>query len=469
MAWVDGFLIMAAYSIGYYLRFREWQNLFNPDFLAFGGLLGLLWFSCALLVGLYASAPSSDPMRRLWLWFRCFALFAVATYAFNGLIKVYYSRILITLMLAVTANLHILWHWLFPYILRRLRNPMHTGAKAILVGTNLPRDFALIQRKSIVTLPEVLGYFGNEQDTPFAHLGSVDGCLDQIPNLLRTETVSDLFCSASLFKGQDFRHLSRLAADHLVNLHLVPDQQEIPLGRIEIDYLGHMPVWSLRPFPLETKNSQTIKRVMDILISLLVVLGVLTWLIPLMSLWIRLDSRGPVFFVQRRSGKDNRPFRCYKFRTMRNNAEADLLQATANDTRITRIGGFLRNTSLDELPQFFNVLRGDMSVVGPRPHMISHTESYSQVIERFMARHRVKPGITGLSQALGYRGETRTKQDMKNRVRIDLLYIQNWSPLLDLKIMGMTALSLLRSFRSTSMSSIGDPGAKYTEPPIHRG
>jgi putative colanic acid biosynthesis UDP-glucose lipid carrier transferase len=253
-----------------------------------------------------------------------------------------------------------------------------------------------------------------------------------------------------------------MASEHFVNLHLVPDQQEIPLGRIEIDYLGHLPIWSLRPFPLETSKAQFIKRSMDMVISLLVIVGILTWLIPLMALWIRLDSQGPVFFVQTRSGKDNRPFRCYKFRTMRVNAEADLLQASANDARITRIGGFLRNTSLDELPQFFNVLRGDMSIVGPRPHMLSHTESYSQVIERFMARHRVRPGITGLSQALGYRGETRVKQDMKNRVRIDLLYIQNWSPLLDLKIIGMTALSLLRSFRTISIAPIDDQDATNT-------
>jgi len=466
LAWVDLFLVTVAYSLGYYLRFREWQNLVNMDFLAFGGLLWLLWISCALVVGLYSIAPSSDPFRRLWLWFRCFALFAVATYAFNGLIKVYYSRILIILMLAVTANLHVLWHWLFPYILRRLRPQRHSGAKAVLIGNDLPSEFAVIQRKSIVTLPEILGYFGTPQSTTFARLGSVDDCLEQLLSLFRTETISDLYCSASLFKGNDFQHLSRIAAEHFVNLHLVPDQQEIPLGRIEIDYLGHIPVWSVRPFPLETKNAQTLKRLMDVLISFMVVVGILTWLIPLMALWIRLDSQGPVFFVQRRSGKDNRPFRCYKFRTMRVNAEADLVQASANDARITRIGTFLRNSSLDELPQFFNVLRGDMSVVGPRPHMLSHTESYSQVIERFMARHRVKPGITGLSQALGYRGETRAKQDMKNRVRIDLLYIQNWSPLLDLKIIGMTALSLLRSLRGAAMEPIDGPSEADKDPRI---
>ncbi|NBV04172.1 MAG: exopolysaccharide biosynthesis polyprenyl glycosylphosphotransferase [Cytophagia bacterium] len=346
------------------------------------------------------------------------------------------------------------------------RPQRHSGAKAVLIGNDLPSEFAVIQRKSIVTLPEILGYFGTAQSTTFARLGSVDDSLEQLPSLFRTETISDLYCSASLFKGNDFQNLSRMAAEHFVNLHLVPDQREIPLGRIEIDYLGHIPVWSLRPFPLETKNAQTLKRLMDVLISSMVVVGILTWLIPLMALWIRLDSRGPVFFVQRRSGKDNRPFRCYKFRTMRVNAEADLVQASANDARITRIGTFLRKSSLDELPQFFNVLRGDMSVVGPRPHMLSHTESYSQVIERFMARHRVKPGITGLSQALGYRGETRAKQDMKNRVRIDLLYIQNWSPLLDLKIIGMTALSLLRSLRGAAMEPIDGPSEADKGPRI---
>ncbi|MFZ9680380.1 MAG: exopolysaccharide biosynthesis polyprenyl glycosylphosphotransferase [Bacteroidia bacterium] len=463
LARMDLALVTLAYAVAYYLRFGEWQHLFSPDFVAFWGILLLLWLTSALLTGLYERAPSSDPFRRLSLWFRCFVLFAVTTYAFNGLIKVYYSRILITLMLAVTANLQILWHWFLPVLLRRSGFHPYRGAKAILLGPGIAEDFERINRKTLQLFPQIVGYFGpeTEQHTgSLTRLGGSDEWPSILPDLLRTETISDIYCSSTLPQGSKLEALSRLASEHLVNLHLVPDTRMVPLGRIEMDYLGHLPIWSLRPFALETENAQRIKRAVDILFSLAVLVLVLSWLVPLVALLIRLDSSGPVFFVQWRSGKDNRPFRCYKFRSMKLNEEADTLQARADDARITRMGRFLRNTSMDELPQFWNVLKGEMSVVGPRPHMLSHTLSYSQVIERFMARHRVKPGITGLSQAMGYRGETRAKQDMKNRVRLDLLYIQNWSLGLDLKIIGMTAATLLRSLRNGPEPNVGAPNAE---------
>jgi len=462
LARTDLALVSLGYAVAYYLRFGEWKHLFSPDFLAFWGILLLLWSTSALLTGLYQRAPSADPFRRLSLWFRCFVLFAVTTYAFNGIIKVYYSRILITLMLAVTANLQILWHWFFPTLLRWTGFHPYRGAKAILLGSGLAEDFERINLKTLQLFPQILGYFGSEnpgRPAQLSRLGSVDEWPLLLPDVLRSETISDLYCSASLLKGSELEALSRLASEHLVNLHLVPDTRVVPLGRLEIDYLGHLPIWSLRPFTLETEGAQRLKRAVDLALSLAVLVLVLSWLVPLLALLIRLDSAGPVFFVQWRSGKDNRPFRCYKFRSMQINDQADTLQARADDTRITRMGRFLRNTSLDELPQFWNVLKGDMSVVGPRPHMLSHTLSYSQVIERFMARHRVKPGITGLSQAMGYRGETRAKQDMKNRVRLDLLYIQNWSLGLDLKIMGMTAATLLRALKSGPETSPDAPNA----------
>lgn len=453
LATVDLALLTLAYAVAYYLRFREWNHLVDRDFLAFWVALIVLWTVASLAGGLYAQAPSADPFRRIGLWFRSFLLFAVLTYAFNGIIKVYYSRILITLMLGVVANLQILWHWLFPMILGALRFNPNPGAKAVLLGPGLPEDFDTLHRKSLLILPKVLGYFGPEQATELPRLGDTQDWRKLLPALLKNETVSDLYCSASLLRHDEFQALSRLSSEHLVNLHLIPDHREIPLGRVEMDYLGHLPIWSLRPFPLETESAQRLKRLLDLALTFPIAVLFLSWMMPLIALLIVADSRGPVFFVQRRSGKDNRPFLCYKFRSMRVNSEADILQASADDRRITRIGRFLRNTSLDELPQFWNVLRGEMSVVGPRPHMLSHTQSYAQVIERFMARHRVKPGITGLSQALGYRGETKAKQDMKNRVRIDLLYIQNWSLWLDIKIIGMTLGTLWQSLVASSVKS----------------
>ena len=180
------------------------------------------------------------------------------------------------------------------------------------------------------------------------------------------------------------------------------------------------------------------KRAFDIFISLMVICFVLSWLIPIVAILIKLDSNGPVFFTQLRVGFLGRSFRCLKLRTMIVNEDSDSLQARENDPRITKLGLFLRITSLDELPQFFNVLIGNMTVVGPRPHMITHTKQYSALIDRFMVRHFLKPGITGWAQIKGLRGETKTVDAMLKRVEADVWYLENWSFLLDLKIIFLT-------------------------------
>ena len=190
--------------------------------------------------------------------------------------------------------------------------------------------------------------------------------------------------------------------------------------------------------PLDSRSRRIIKRAADVFLASIVIVGVLSWLIPIMALLIKLDSKGPVFFLQKRNKRGGKVFNCIKFRSMIENEDADLLQATANDERITRFGRFLRNHYLDELPQFFNVLIGDMSFIGPRPHMISDNNKYEELIEFYDYRHKVKPGITGLSQAMGYVGETRNLQAMKDRVQLDIFYVRHWSLPLDLKILWHT-------------------------------
>ena len=190
--------------------------------------------------------------------------------------------------------------------------------------------------------------------------------------------------------------------------------------------------------PLESFSKRIIKRSGDIFLSSLLIVGLLSWLIPIMALMIRLDSRGPVFFLQKRNKRGGKTFTCIKFRTMIENEDADLLQATADDERITKLGRFLRHHYLDELPQFFNVLVGDMSFIGPRPHMVSDNNKYEELIEFYDYRHKVKPGITGLSQAMGYVGETRHIQAMRDRVQLDIFYVRHWSLRLDLKILWHT-------------------------------
>ena len=192
-------------------------------------------------------------------------------------------------------------------------------------------------------------------------------------------------------------------------------------------------------------QASSMKRVFDYLFAAIVAILVLSWLIPIIALLIKLESRGPVFFKQLRTGKNGTPFYCLKFRSMRINADADSKQAHRGDSRITKLGAFLRKTSLDELPQFINVLKGEMSVVGPRPHMLRHTEDYSKVIDNFMDRHLILPGITGLAQVSGHRGETKETEAMVKRVTADIYYLENWSFWLDLKIVLMTVLQVFRS------------------------
>ena len=198
------------------------------------------------------------------------------------------------------------------------------------------------------------------------------------------------------------------------------------------------PALSQDPYPIgessEIRFPFLKKQIFDFVFAILVLVFLFSWLLPIIALLIKLSSKGPVFFKQLRTGKDGKPFWCLKFRSMTINAGSDTVQARKGDARVTKIGNFLRKSSLDELPQFLNVLKGEMSVVGPRPHMLHHTELYSQTIYNFMDRHKVMPGITGLAQVSGHRGEIKEVDSMVKRVEADIEYIQNQSLQLDLKI-----------------------------------
>jgi putative colanic acid biosynthesis UDP-glucose lipid carrier transferase len=205
-----------------------------------------------------------------------------------------------------------------------------------------------------------------------------------------------------------------------------------------------MPVLSLRKEPLDDVGNRIKKRLYDIVVSSLIIVFILSWLVPIIGLLIWIESRGPIFFVQQRSGKNGKIFNCIKFRSMKVNREAHSKQAEKNDERITRIGKFIRKTNIDELPQFLNVWMSDMSIVGPRPHMLKHTDDYSKLIKQYMIRHFLKPGITGWAQINGCRGETKTVKDMNDRVQYDLWYLENWSLWLDTRIILMTALNMVK-------------------------
>ncbi|CAN5445940.1 undecaprenyl-phosphate glucose phosphotransferase [soil metagenome] len=241
------------------------------------------------------------------------------------------------------------------------------------------------------------------------------------------------------------RPMLREAERQCVRLRLVPDLSSAMASRFRVDYMDDFTVLSLRPEPLENINNRVRKRLFDIGFSIMVVVFLLSWLFPILAIIIKIQSPGPVLFKQLRSGRNNKSFYCLKFRSMKVNQDSDTRQASKDDDRITPIGKFLRKSSMDELPQFFNVLMGEMSVVGPRPHMLVHTEQYSAIIDQFMVRHFLKPGITGWAQVTGLRGETKDPKLMSKRVERDIWYLERWSLMLDIRIIFMTVYATLKS------------------------
>lgn len=234
------------------------------------------------------------------------------------------------------------------------------------------------------------------------------------------------------------------ADKHLMKVKLLPEIKLDALKSLVLQRYENVSVIDLNVLPLDHFFNRFAKRTFDVLFSSFIIIFILSWLYPLVGLLIKRDSRGPILFRQKRHGKNNEVFYCYKFRTMSINDEADTKWATKDDYRITPFGKFLRKSSLDELPQFFNVFLGQMTIVGPRPHPVKLNEAFEPKVQKYAKRHAFKPGITGLAQAMGYRGEITAYHQMNSRVRLDRFYLQNWSFWLDLKIIIKTLQALYK-------------------------
>jgi Undecaprenyl-phosphate glucose phosphotransferase len=436
----DYLILVVSFLLAYYLRFGHLTGFVENQFLTFLLFIIIAWIVCSVSFRLYRNYFYQTTVSRIGLWFRCFLLFALIVIAFNGLTKTYFSRLLIGGMYSSMAVLQLSWRLSYTTFINRLLGTKLNKRKAVLIGGERLGEFTEVLNRFKLPDLDIVGYFGSKSNSGLVHLGELSELHDFLSK--EAEDIDEMYCALSALHPAELNKLIEFADNNLIQVYLVPDKRGIPYRKLNIDFLAHVPLLSVRHLAIDEPLNRFIKRSFDIVFSLFVILLILSWLIPIMAVLIKLGSPGPVFFKQLRSGRNNDLFWCLKFRTMLVNSEADTKQAEKNDSRITPLGGFLRKSSIDELPQFLNVFVGDMSVVGPRPHMVSHTELYSKIISRFMVRHLVKPGITGLSQAMGLRGETREKNDMKNRVRVDIFYIENWSFWLDIKIIFMTIASL---------------------------
>jgi putative colanic acid biosynthesis UDP-glucose lipid carrier transferase len=267
--------------------------------------------------------------------------------------------------------------------------------------------------------------------------------LDSI-NFVKEQEIDEIYCSTENINDQELKALIKFCDNNLKTIKFIPNTTKLNSKKLIYETYDSLPILSLRRVPLQDSVNLFFKRLIDIIISLAVVIFILSWLTPIIALFIKKESDGSIFFQQIRNGINYEEFSCLKFRSMIVNENAHNLQATKGDSRVTNVGAFLRKTSLDEMPQFINVLLGDMSVVGPRPHMIKENDKYYKTVDKYMLRHVIKPGITGLAQVSGYRGEVEKESDIVNRIKFDIYYLENWSILLDIKIIFRTISNSLK-------------------------
>ncbi|WKN32523.1 exopolysaccharide biosynthesis polyprenyl glycosylphosphotransferase [Porifericola rhodea] len=355
-----------------------------------------------------------------------------------------FSWVYLGLLFLSTGGAVVLGRSIMLHVYRYYRNLPFNKKPCIVIGTN-PTAINLYRYFQNNSLPQSFqGFFDDQypenQKAKDWYLGSLEDvqayCLEKgIKEIYYTKPNNKIY----LNELQDF------AEKHFIYLGIVPDLDSDEKRKIDAQLFddGKIPVISFRNTPLRLIVNAQIKRLFDIVFSFLVLFILSASVFPVIALLIKISSPGPVFFRQLRPGRNNRLFWCYKFRTMKVNNQSET-QATKNDTRITRIGAFLRKTSLDELPQFYNVLIGDMSVVGPRPNMQNQLVYYSEHIPEYPIRHTISPGITGYAQVSGYRGETKELYLMQKRVEYDLEYMQNWSLSLDIKIIGLTVWNIIK-------------------------
>ena len=354
------------------------------------------------------------------------------------------SRVFITVVLSSIMVMLFLDRFLYLLIRHYFRKYNRVANKVLVIGYNSLSKKLVDYLLQDGTPKEIVGFCEEPENVRELSHYPILSNVEETLEVCKKHGVSEIYSTVTPEQNQSIYNLITGADENCIRFKIVPDLAYFFKKQMHIHYLKEIPIISIRKEPLEHMGNRIKKRAFDIIFSLFVVVFILSWLIPIISLLIVLESRGPVFFAQPRTGRNKNTFMCLKFRSMKVNKNAHLQQASKNDSRLTTIGKFIRRTSIDEFPQFINVLRGDMSIIGPRPHMLQHTHQYSQVIGQYMVRQFLKPGISGWAQVNGFRGETRTLEQMKGRVEHDLWYLENWSLFLDFKIIGMTIINIIK-------------------------
>lgn len=322
----------------------------------------------------------------------------------------------------------------------RKRNRDNCSAIFVGAGVNLMELFNSI--KDPATGYNVHGYFETVESVHLKGLLPRLGDTSDLIPYLQSHQVDIVICNLDQNRRDEIISVMNYCENHLIKFYSVLNTKNYMDRAMNLEFIDKYPVITMRQEPLQHPLKQGLKRAFDILVSLMAII-LLSPVYIITAIIIKCSSPGPIFFCQKRTGKNGEDFVCYKFRSMKVNKDADKVQATADDPRKYPFGNFMRKTNIDELPQFFNVLIGNMSIVGPRPHMLAHTDQYGTLIDKYMVRHYAKPGITGWAQVTGSRGETKELWQMEERIQKDIWYLENWSFFLDIRIIWKTIVNIL--------------------------
>ncbi len=442
----DLLLLNAAFIIAYIVKFdKALLQEVNDHYFILHVFFNILWIVLVMVLNTYNTDRVTKWEKIIWNIFKSVGLHILLVVGFIFSIKgFYYSRGQLAIAYLLFTVLLLCWRMLFVWLLRLYRKAGMNYRNIIIIGAGSAGNRIYNYFVSDNTHGYVVkGFFDDNPDMALKK-ELILGMEWEVENYIKKEKVDEMYCALPFTAVRKIRSLMVLADNNLIRFKIVPDFRSFFNKKVNVENYNGVPVFSIRKEPLENVFHRIVKRTFDIGFSFLVLIPFLCFIVPIVGVLIKLSSSGPVFFMQKRSGRDNKEFVCIKFRTMELNNDADTAQASKKDARITKIGKFLRKTNMDELPQFLNVLIGNMSVVGPRPHMIKHTIEYAHIIDKFMVRQLVKPGITGLAQVNGFRGATETPRKMIRRVRYDLWYVENWSLLLDLKIILLTVYNMFK-------------------------
>ena len=420
----------------YFISDKEYLN---ANFLIY---ISFFWVISSYFTGFYKVYRFTTFFRIFTLLASQFSVLVLGYFAYFGIVRegvIVNNQFVILITIASGVSF---FKFLSFFLLQKYRSSGKNYRKVVVLGgdastKNITKLFK--NKKSLGY--RYLGFFSDKESKSKEYLGR----LKESYNFILNSKIDEVYCSLSDLTEEEIKKVKRLANKDDIIVKLIPNSDEFYSKNQDVEfYDGNLLVLNVKKLPFDFLQNQLIKRIFDVVFSFIICVFILSWLIPVLWVFMKLDSKGPLIFKQKREGLDGGQFVCYKFRSMRLNRVADKVHATKNDDRVTKLGAFLRKTSLDELPQFLNVIEGNMSVVGPRPHLKSLSKEYQKDVDNYIDRHKVKPGITGLAQVSGYRGEIKKRSDIKNRVRLDIFYIENWSFFLDLKIILRTVFNVIK-------------------------